>query len=105
MRKIGERHLFFMVVGCVIASLILTSSLSALEWETEIVESHPHIQDSLPSTDSWEPEHAVAVASDGTVFLAYGGDHLYVARKLPAETQWQVKIVDEGPECGSLHFP
>ena len=39
------------------------------------------------------PEHAVAVAPDGTVYVAYGGDNLYLASR-PSGGSWTIETVD-----------
>lgn len=41
-----------------------------------------------------EPEHAIAVGSDGAVFIAYGGDNLYLATTTNQGVIWQIETVD-----------
>lgn len=38
-----------------------------------------------------EPEHAIAIGTDGAIYVAYGGDNLYLATK---KETWQIQTVD-----------
>ncbi|MDH3328738.1 MAG: hypothetical protein OEM01_05840 [Desulfobulbaceae bacterium] len=45
------------------------------------------------------PEHAVAFATDGTMYVAYGGDNLYLAKK-PSGGSWAIETVDSDGAVG-----
>lgn len=51
--------------------------------------------DGVSNFGEWIGEHALARAADGTLYAAYGGDYLYLAKKGPSDTEWQVETVDD----------
>ena len=51
--------------------------------------------DGMSNFGEWMGEHAYAIAADGTKYAAYGGDHLYLAKKGPSDTEWMVETVDD----------
>lgn len=45
-------------------------------------------------------DHALAMGSDGTLYVAYGDKNLYLAKKMPDSADWVVEIVDSSSQVG-----
>jgi len=46
-------------------------------------------------------DHAIAVGSDGTLYVAYGQKNLYLAKKLVSSVNWSIEIVDSSSQVGN----
>jgi hypothetical protein len=79
------------LVGCG-AVMAVNSWAVGIEAQPAAFESR--MVDGVSNFGEWIGEHAMARAADGTLYAAYGGDHLYLAKKGPSDTEWQVETVD-----------
>ncbi len=44
--------------------------------------------------------HAMAMGSDGSMYVAYGSKHLYMAQKAPGSEEWTIEVVDSSNQVG-----
>jgi hypothetical protein len=79
------------LVGC--GALMATNSL-AVGIDAQPAAFESRMVDGVSNFGEWMGEHAFAIAADGTQYAAYGGDYLYLAKKGPSDTEWQVETVD-----------
>ena len=94
--KKTRKLLLFSLTLSIVLFATLNSSMIAwgLTWSKHIVESH------VVFSQSWDPEHAIAVSGNGTVFMAYGDNHLFVASKGPNDADWSIEVADKGINLG-----
>ena len=86
---------FICFLSLVITAVLGTTAfnVSAADWMIQMPDPAHVFYD--------KSDHALAIGSDGTMYLAYGGKNLYLAKKMPGSAEWVVEIVDSSSQVGS----
>jgi len=81
---------------------LLILSMVLMAWTTSAFGTDWMIQTPDPSRIfSDTTNHAIAVGSNGTVYVAYGQKNLYLAKKLADSENWSIEIVDSSSQVGN----
>ncbi|MCD4736113.1 MAG: hypothetical protein K8R53_08730 [Bacteroidales bacterium] len=83
-------YLLFLVMGAVIWINVL--AVNAADWSIQVADPTHVFNDNS--------DHALAIGSDGTIYVAYGDKNLYMAKKIPGRVDWVIEVVDSSSQVG-----
>jgi len=83
---------YFLILLLTVFIGINVPNINAADWTIQVADP-THVFDD-------DSDHALAVGSDGSMYIAYGGKNLYLAKKMPGSTDWVIEVVDSSSQVG-----